>query len=188
MLRSAWIPSAILLLTLAACSSQEAVEGCCTVEGVIKMCDQGVGSDVVISAIEASGTIHEPSADQIIALNKACGKAPIIEALRGEVVAADGEPVEELEEEEKLPRLSLRVSQGSRGIEVFNTSGGPYTNIVLWANKEYSYRLPVTLPPGDGDYIRIASFKNSHGIKLDKSVGVSSLYIRADQGEYSTRF
>ncbi len=191
----AWFLSAVFSLSLVACSRDVPTEECCTVEGVVKMCDEGVTSDVVISAIQASGTVHEPTPDEIIALHKACGDGAVIEAFRGSDAQAALDAVEaaqvaaqQEQEPERLPVLSLRVSQGSRGIEVFNTSGQPYTNLVLSANGEYTYRLPVTLAPGDGDYIRIASFKNRNGVKLDKAVGVKSLYIRGDQGEYSRRF
>jgi len=194
MSRCVSIISAILTLALVGCSQEQPPEKCCTVAGVVKMCEQGVTADVVVSAITASGTILEPTTDEIISLHQACGDASVIEAFRGPeaLAAAAAEAVEEAQEEEtepeKLPLLSLRVSQGSRGIEVFNTSGQPYTSLYLSANGAYSYRLPVALAPGDGDYIRLGSFKNNNGIKLDKSIGVKTLYIRADQGEYSKRF
>ena len=179
---------AALLFAVAACASDKTSETCYSVDDVVRMCKEGVGSAVVVSAIQASGSTHTPSPEQIISLNDACADGAVIEALRGpQAAVAQAAEVPE-DEAEKLPWLSLRVSQGSRGIEVFNTSGGPYTNLVLTANGEYTYRLPVVLLPGDGDYIRIASFKNRYGIKLDKAMGVSKLYIRADQGEYSKRF
>lgn len=204
MLRRSVLPAA-LLMPLMACGLLDKPETCCTVDGVVKMCEQGVTTDVVVSAIQASGVVIEPTADQIIALHKACQDGAVIDAFRGgaptTTAEEDGAPGEEAQvdgggeptaqakpEEPKIPWLSVSVSQGSRGIEVTNSSSQPYTNVVLTANGEYVYRLPVALRPGDGDYIRLASFVNRNGVKLDKSVGVRSLYLRADQGEFSMRF
>ena len=60
---------------------------------------------------------------------------------------------------------------------------------MLTANGEYVYRLPIPLPPGNPDNIKLGSFTSkSTGHKLHHAEGLKRLHVKSGQGSWSKRF
>lgn len=171
---------------------------CCSIDDVIEMSKAGVDDDLIIASITKSEVEVEVGAKELIALSEAGVSKPVQQALMGE----DPEEIAKKAEAEKKaaeaaakpkgpPPLKLNVaySPGAKSFTLTNTGGKTYTGLVITANGQYVYALPIPLPPGNPDRIKLASMNSSKtGHRLHHNEGVQRLYIKADQGTWSKRF
>ncbi len=178
---------------------------CCSIDDVIEMSKAGVDDDIIIASIANSEQEIEPTAQDLITLSEAGVSKPVIQVLMGE--DPDEVAAEEAKEEAKEaaaedakkapakpkgpPPLSLAIAYapGAKKFTITNTSGRTYTGLVLTANGDYVYALPVPLPPGNPDSIRLGSFTSrATGHKLHPAEGLKRLHVKAQQGSYSRTF
>ncbi len=178
-----------------ACSEEPAPDEpktCCTLAEVEEMCTSGVSEALILSTLEAAEATPELGAQDVIALNSAGCPDAVIAALQGVDLPAEEEEAAPAEgssseagvkkAEEEIPLLSMQVVQGSRMIDVKNTSKTRYSNLTMTVNGQYTYKLPK-LDAYDTDSIRKGSFKDGNGTKFNGTI--KKIYIRADQGHFS---
>ena len=202
---------------LAACGATEAEPvpeatpeetPCCSIDDVIEMSKAGVDEGLIITSIQKSEVKVDIGAKELIRLNDAGVSKPVQQALMGEdpeaiaAAAAEEKAAAEAAEAEKKAaaeaakpkgppplRLSVQYNVGSKSFKLTNTSGKTYTGLVITANGQYVYALPVPLPPGNPDAIKLASMNSSKTEhRLHPNEGIQRLYIKADQGTWSKRF
>lgn len=167
------------------------VTACCSLEDVIEVSQAGVDDELIMTSIKNSEVEVLVGAKELIALNEAGVSKPVQQVLMGEEpeavaaankarIAAKGPPP---------LRLAVTYNKGGKSFSVTNTSGRSYTGIVVTANGEFTYGLPIPLPPGNPDNIKLGSLKSSkNGHKLHHDEGIRRLTIRSDQGSWSKRF
>ena len=161
------------------------------------------------TSVQASANELNPSAQDLIRLSEAGVSKRVVKAMMGEDPGDAEEGAAEAAEAPAAvaaaatarpaapkkpagpPPLGVMVAYtaGSKALTLTNTSGKTYTGLVLTANGEYVYALPIPLPPGNPDKIRIGSFTSPKtGHKLYPAEGLRTLSIKADQGRWSKRF
>lgn len=183
---------------------------CCSVDDVIAMHAAGVDVDILLTSIRTGPNKATPTPQDLIRLNEAGVPKPVVQALLGEEPAASDSasgaggaaatgasastsaaaPAAS-REPAGPPPLSLMVAYvpGSKALTLTNTSDRTYTGVVLTANGEYVYAMPVPLPPGNPDSVRIGSFTSpKSGHKLYPSEGIRTLQVKTQQGTWSQRF
>ena len=171
---------------------------CCSIDDVIEMSEAGVDEGLIITSIEQSEVQVQIGAKELIRLNEAGVSKPVQQALMGEsaeeiaaTAAAEEEAAKQATRPAGPPPLKLAViySAGSKTFSVTNTSGATYTGLVLTANGQFVYALPIPLPPGNPDKVKLASMTSSStGHRLHPNEGIKTLRITADQGSWSKRF
>lgn len=175
---------------------------CCSIEDVVEMTKAGVDDELIITSIANTAQPIEPTAQDLITLSEAGVSKPVIQVLMGEdpeeVAAAEAEAEakkaeakKEAEKPKGPPPLSITVAYtpGAKKFTITNTGGKTYTGLVLTANGDYVYALPIPLPPGNPDSIRVGSFTSrATGHKLHPNEGLQRLHVKAQQGTWSRRF
>ncbi len=200
-------PLLLSTLLLTACSapapeaepiapSQEAP--CCSLDEVLEMHAAGVDDDLIIASLGKSETPIEPSAQDLIRLTEAGVSKRVQQVLMGqepdpaaEAEAEEAANAEEAAKPKPPPPLPIVVSYepGAKKFTVTNTGGRTLTQVVMTANGDYVYRLPIPLPPGNPDNIKISSFTSKgSGHKLHPAEGLKSLHVKSEQGTWSKRF
>ncbi|MCO4771945.1 MAG: hypothetical protein KDA24_18080 [Deltaproteobacteria bacterium] len=186
---------------------------CCSLDDVIAMHDAGVDDELIIASLAKSAQEVEPTAQDLIRLSEAGVSKPVVKALLGEQAASDAatdateatpESAPAVPEAKPAhatmkaapakpkgpPPLSVHVAYapGGKSFSITNTGGTTYTRLVLTANGDYVYALPIPLPPGNPDTIRLRSFTSTTGHKLHPAEGLKSLRVKAQQGSWSKSF
>lgn len=171
---------------------------CCSIDDVVEMSEAGVDDELIIASIQNSEVEVEVGAKDLIRLSEAGVSKPVQQALMGEEPEAVAEAAEvekkavEAAAKPKGPpplKLSVQYSPGSKTFKLTNTSGKSYTGLVITANGEFVYALPVQLPPNNPDSIKLASMNSSRtGHRLHPDEGIKRLHVKADQGAWSKRF
>lgn len=193
-------------------AAEEAPEAaCCTIDDVIAMHRAAVDEEIILTSVQTSSNDLNPSAQDLIRLSEAGVSKRVVKAMMGEdpgaaeeaaaddaaapaaAAAAAGAPAKPAAPKKPAgpPPLGVMVAYipGSKTLTLTNSSGKTYTGLVLTANDEYVYALPIPLPPGNPDKIRIGSFTSPKtGHKLYPAEGLRTLSIKADQGRWSKRF
>ena len=169
-------------------------EPCCSLNDVLEMHAAGVDDDLIIASVGKSETPIEPSAKDLIRLTEAGVSKRVQQVLMGEEPDATAEETTKAEEAAKpkppppLP-VVVRYEPGAKKFTVTNTGSRTLTQVVLTANENYVYRLPIPLPPGNPDNIKIGSFTSkTTGHKLHPAEGLKRLHIKSGQGTWSKRF
>jgi hypothetical protein len=193
------------LLLLPACGDEpvpaneeplEADTPCCSLDDVMEMHKAGVDDDLIIVSLKNSATPIEPSARDLINLSEAGVSKRVVQVMMGEdpeaaVAVDDGGPLHGRATKRTPPPLPLIVSyvQGAKRFTVTNTGSSTLTGIVMTANDQYVYALPIPLPPGNPDTVKVGSFTSrATGHKLYPAEGLKKLHIKARQGSWSQRF
>lgn len=187
---------------------------CCTIDDVIAMHRADVDEEIILTSVQTSAHDLNPSAQDLIRLSEAGVSKRVVKAMMGEdpgeadetggseaaapsagapagSTAATAAKPSAPKKPAGPPPLGVMVAYtpGSKALTLTNTSGKTYTGLVLTANDEYVYALPIPLPPGNPDKIRIGSFTSPKtGHKLYPAEGLRTLSIKADQGRWSQRF
>jgi len=175
---------------------------CCSIDDVVAMSEAGVDDELIIASIAKSEVEVEVGAQELIRLNEAGVSKPVQQALMGEdpeeiakeaeeAKVAEAKAKEEAAKPKGPPPLNLAVaySPGAKAFTLTNTGGKTYTGLVMTANGQYVYALPIPLPPGNPDRIKLGSMTSTKtGHKLHPNEGLQRLYIKSDQGSWSKRF
>lgn len=183
---------------------------CCTIDDVIAMHRAEVDEEIILTSVQTSANDLNPSAQDLIRLSEAGVSKRVVKAMMGEdpgdgdeaaadevaaPAAAAGAAAAAKPAAPKKPAgppplgVMVAYTPGSKTLTLTNSSGKTYTGLVLTANDEYVYALPIPLPPGNPDKIRIGSFTSPKtGHKLYPAEGLRTLSIKADQGRWSKRF
>jgi hypothetical protein len=178
---------------------------CCSLDDVLAMHAAGVDEDLIITSVQA-GEPLTPTAQDLIKLSEAGVGKRVVQAMMGEEPAsAAGSAEAEAGSSGKAaegtkaaashrkgpPPLDLAVlyTPGEKRFTLTNHGGRTLTGLVLTANDEYVYALPVPLPPGNPDGIRVSSFTSrGTGHRLHHAEGIKKLHITSDQGTWSKRW
>lgn len=191
------------LLLLPACGDEpvpadeeplEADTPCCSLDDVMEMHKAGVDDDLIIVSLKNSATPIEPSARDLINLSEAGVSKRVVQVMMGEdpeAAVAEADLAAEVAATKRPPPLPLIVSyvQGAKRFTVTNTGSSTLTGIVMTANDQYVYALPIPLPPGNPDTVKVGSFTSrATGHKLYPAEGLKKLHIKARQGSWSQRF
>ncbi len=178
---------------------------CCSIDDVIEMSKAGVDEELIIASVHKSEVDVEIGARELIRLNDAGVSKPVQQALMGDdpqvVEEAAQAEVQKAQAEQKAAeqaarpqgppplQLSVEYSPGSKSFKLTNTGTVSYTGVVITANGQYVYALPVQLPPRDPDGIKLSSLNSSRtGQRLHPNEGLHKLHVKADHGSWSKRF
>lgn len=201
------------VVLLCACPTGAPEAGpCCTVDEIAKMKEGGVSDDIVMTTVRA-GRKPALGADDVIRLKAAgLGDAAMAELLGAATAtvspspqatasgpipgtpdpAVAATPTPSAEPTPPPPpklKITAEYAFGDGSVLLRNVGGQDYSRLVLTANGEYVYRLPVPLKSDGDDRVKLSSFRSERtGRKLDDEIGIKRLHVSADQGVWSRSF
>ena len=192
--------AALLLVALAGCPTAEPCPEpeptpeptppppCCSVDELVQFAADGLEDDAVITQItDGRGAV-------LPILREAGVSQAVIDAWLEPPPEPEPEPTEKAA---PVPlTLSVAYKPGKGHYVLTNTGSKEISDLVLTINGEYTYRLPVSLRPGQEDSVQLHSHKSGSGGRLSpvvpppgyKHVKITRLSARAKQGSWSKSF